>query len=429
MSPTFRHAAASLWMLLLPSLANAEEKPAVAPLFTVTEAVEEALAKSPRVASADAAVNAAKGGRTQAGTMPNPGFGIEGENIGGSGAYKGFDSAEVTYGLSQQIELGGKRSARKDVADKRLSLAVFDAAITRLDVERDVKQAFATAIAAQESRRLAENALDISQQELKSVSHRVAEAASPLIQKSKAEVTLATAKFNVEQARQEQTVARNQLATLLGRPTIPETLDASSFFKVNEPVAASDEAIERTPDMLRLRLEEDRASALLDIEKAASMPDPVVSLGMRQLRATDDRAFVLGVSIPIPVMNSNRGNIDQARAEVVRTASDQQNARLILLQRYAAAKSSLHTAYIKATSYSSSVLPAAEEAFKLSRQGYGAGKFQYLEVLDAQRTLFDARAQYMGALRDYHLRTADLERLSTPFAPAMKSKGDSDAQE
>ena len=424
MFPTFRRYAASLlWMLALPTLAAAQDQPAPPPL-TLTQAVDEALAHSPRVASADAGIKAAKGGLRQAGALPNPELGVEGENVGGSGPYSGLDGAEITYGLSQQIELGGKRGAREDVANKQLSLATLDATITRLDVERDVKQAFASAVAAQESLRLAEDALGISQEELKSVSRRVAEAASPLIQKSKAEVTLATARFNVEQARQEQTVSRTQLATLLGRPVLHETLDASSFFNVTEPTATDDEVIEQTPDMLRLRLEEDRARALLDIQKAGAIPDPTVSLGVRQLRQTDDQAFVLGLSIPLPVMNTNRGNIAQARAEVTRTASDQQNARLALLQRYQTAKTSLHTAYVKAVSYSSTVLPAAEQSFKLSRQGYGAGKFQYLEVLDAQRTLFDSRAQYMSALRDYHVQKAELERLSTPI-DATPSKEDS----
>ncbi|MES2985236.1 MAG: TolC family protein [Pseudomonadota bacterium] len=421
----YRYAAPVLGLLLLSNTALAQDGP---PPLTPTQAVDEALTHSPRVAAADAGIRSAEGGLAQADTSPNPSLGIEGENIGGNGPYNGFDSAELTYGLSQQIELGGKRSAREAAAKKQITIAELDATITRLDLARDVKQAFASAVAAQESLRLAEDALAIAREELKSVARRVAEAASPLIQKSKAEVTLATATFNVEQARQELSVARMQLATLLGRSQLTERLDTSSFFAVEETAAPQADAIERTPDMLRLRLHEDRAKALLDIEQAGAIPDPVVSLGVRQLRQTNDHAFVVGVSIPLPVMHSNSGNIASASAEVTRTASDQQTARLGLLQRYAAAISARRTAYVKATSYKTTVLPAAEQAFALSRQGYGAGKFQYLEVLDAQRTLFDARAQYVGALRDYHIRNAELERLGTPYESATKTDGAPDAK-
>ena len=421
--------ASLIGMLSLSTPSLAKDTTAAATPLTLAQAVDEAMAHSPRVASADASVKAAEGALYQAGALPNPSLGVEGENIAGSGNYKGIKSADITYGLSQQIELGGKRGAREDAATHRRQMAVLDAAKVRLDVTRDVKQAFASAVSAQESLRLAEDALGIAEQELKSVSRRVAEAASPLIQKSKAEVTLATARFNVEQARQEQATTRMQLATLLGRSHLPETLDASSFFDVSEPEQTDEDAIERTPDMLRLRVEEAQAEALLDIEKAGAVPDPTVSLGVRELRETSDRAFVVGLSIPLPVMNSNRGNIDAARAEVSRTESDQQSARLALLQRYAEAKGALRTAYVKATSYKGTVLPAAEQAFALSRQGYGAGKFQYLEVLDAQRTLFDARAQYMSALRDYHMRKAELERLNAPYEMNEKTAGESDENE
>jgi len=59
-----------------------------------------------------------------------------------------------------------------------------------------------------------------------------------------------------------------------------------------------------------------------------------------------------------------------------------------------------------------SVLPGAEEAFQFARGGYDAGKFGYLEVLDAQRTLFDARRQFNEAVLDYHQQRAVLERFS-----------------
>ena len=417
--------AASLYGMLLTPNAMAQDDAMQTTPLTLAQAVDEAMVNSPRVKSAEASIKTARGLMAQADTSPNPSLDLQGSNLAGNGIYEQVDNTDqYFYGLSQQIELGGKRTARREAAEKQLHVAKLDAAIAKLDVERDVKQAFATAVAAQESRRLAEDAQNIAQQELKSVSRRVAEAASPLIQKSKAEVTLATAKFNVEQARQEAATSRVQLATLLGRSMLGETLDASSFFEVKEGSPVTDDPVERTADMLRLQLMEDHARARLDIEKAGAIPDPTISAGVSRLQETGDQAFVVGLSVPIPIMNSNRGNISAARAEVTRTASDQQAARLELLRRYNLAQSARHTAYVKATSYSSTVLPAAEQAFKLSRQGYGAGKFQYLEVLDAQRTLFDARAQYMAALREYHWQEAELQRLSTPYLTAAKNKGE-----
>ena len=57
------------------------------------------------------------------------------------------------------------------------------------------------------------------------------------------------------------------------------------------------------------------------------------------------------------------------------------------------------------------VVPAAELAYGAAREGYREGKFGFLEVLDAQRTLFEAKGQYIDALSEYHAARADTERL------------------
>ena len=51
-------------------------------------------------------------------------------------------------------------------------------------------------------------------------------------------------------------------------------------------------------------------------------------------------------------------------------------------------------------------------------EGYRFGKFGYLDVLDSQKTLFEAKGQYLDALADYHKAVADVERLiGEPLAP------------
>lgn len=40
------------------------------------------------------------------------------------------------------------------------------------------------------------------------------------------------------------------------------------------------------------------------------------------------------------------------------------------------------------------------------------GKFGFLELLDSQRALFEARGKFIEALATYHKATADIERLT-----------------
>lgn len=358
----------------------------------------------------------------QSGALPNPDIGVEAENVGGDGPYSGFSSAEITYGLSQQIELGGKRSARKQAAHYGRDIAALDAEAARLDVIRDVTTAYADAVAAQETQRFAEEQQRIASEELKSVSRRVAEAASPLMQKSKAEIAVATSRFAEQEARQEAQVARRQLAVLMGRPQLTTELDSADFFAIGSPTMLEEDVLKSTPDIARWEHEKKRAESILSLEKAGAIPDPTVSLGVRQFRDTSDNAFVLGVAMPIPVFNSNSGNVQRARADVSRTESDQRLALLQREQEFARTQSELNTAYLQATSLRDTVIPAAEKAFEQSRYGYGVGKFPYLEVLDAQRTLFDARHQYITALRNYHTSKAQLERIAGTHREEIKGE-------
>ena len=53
-------------------------------------------------------------------------------------------------------------------------------------------------------------------------------------------------------------------------------------------------------------------------------------------------------------------------------------------------------------------------------RGFAFGKFGFLEVLDAQRTLFEVRSRYLLALTRAHQAYADLGRLTgTPLSTTL----------
>ena len=78
----------------------------------------------------------------------------------------------------------------------------------------------------------------------------------------------------------------------------------------------------------------------------------------------------------------------------------------------AKAYQALSNAYTEAVELDNNVLQGAEGVFEASKTGYRQGKLDYLHVLDAQRTLFEAKARYIDALASYHTAKADVERLT-----------------
>lgn len=384
-------------------------------LITLQEAILRAIKASPRLASSYAKLDAAKGTEEQAAYWPNPQLNLEAENFAGSSELRGTDRAEYTVSFNQTIEIGGKRSARKDAAKAMRNAITSDVLSEKLNLERDVHIAYSEVLAEAEAVKLAIEQEKVAKEVLDTVAKRVELAAEPEIQHSKAEVAYLTSTIAREQEQYQLRIAKEKLARLWGESVFDGSLDHAHFFELKVPLSLKTykDKLRRLPDfqkMAFLRLEK---QALLKLELAQRIPDPEFSLGIREFKETNDQALVFGFSIPFPILNQNKGNISRANAELNQQESD---TRLLILQLEQSLLESWQgwsRSFVEAKRLSENIIPAANRAFNLSRVGYEKGSFSYLEVLDAQRTLFNARAQFHDALKRYHSSRANVERLSS----------------
>jgi cobalt-zinc-cadmium efflux system outer membrane protein len=60
--------------------------------------------------------------------------------------------------------------------------------------------------------------------------------------------------------------------------------------------------------------------------------------------------------------------------------------------------------------YQQDILPKARRALDQTNEGYRLGKFAFLDVLDAQRTLAEARSTYAESVAELNFAATDLER-------------------
>ncbi|HKJ23566.1 MAG TPA: TolC family protein [Myxococcota bacterium] len=171
---------------------------------------------------------------------------------------------------------------------------------------------------------------------------------------------------------------------------------------------------ERRPlgaDLARFATEVDRRRAAVDFEKSQRIPDVTVAAGVRRFSTTDDTAVVFGFELPLPMYDRNEGGILAARYELARAEEERRAARLRVLTRLAAADDRLQGAWREVVSLREQVLPDAEEVHRQILAEFDAGHYAYDDVLDAQRTLFRLRGQYLEALERYHVAVAEVERL------------------
>ena len=381
--------------------------------LTLDQAAALALLHNPQLQVFAWSVRVAEARRLQAGLRPNPELDLEMENLAGTGAFEGTGIAETTVGVGQLIEVGGKRAKRTQVAALESELAGWDYEEMRLAVFTEVVQAFTEVLAAQERGRVVDQQVDIAEKVVHAVNQRVQAGKDSPLEATRARVSLAQVRIEQKRLRLESSAVRQSLAATWGASEALFTHVGGALDRIVNPPAPSalQALVVQHPTVARWETEIEQRQARFDLEKANARPNPTVVGGYRHLNEVDESAFVLGLSLPLPVTNRNQGSILAAKAALARARVEQRAALTSIRAELSRAYASLSSEYMTATELQQEVLPGAQEAFDSAQTGYVNGKFDYLTVLDAQRTLFAARTQHLEALVEYHQAKAQVEHL------------------
>ena len=351
---------------------------------------------------------------TQAAAVPNPALSFEAENFGGSGEQRHFKAAEYTAQLEQTLELGGKRSKRIRVATAEDQLSGFDLEAARLDLRAETIRRFVGVLGAQAQADLAQETLTLADNFVQAVAARVGSGKVSPMELEKAQILLAQKKIAHDQARQTLATARMQLSAQWGS-VLPAFECAVGDLPVlpAAPPPLSDLllCLPGNPEVARWAGELERSRAILAQERAARVPDLTVAAGVRRANATDDYTLVAGVSVPLPIFDRNDGKIKEAEALLARAEQQRRAAEVKAAAALAASHQVLSTAIKRVTALKGDVLPRVKTVFDTVQNGYAQGKYSYLDVLEAQRTLVETRAEYIEALVSAHTGSADLERI------------------
>lgn len=390
--------------------------------ITLRQALALALMRSPDLGGAWWDVRAAEAKLLGAGLLPNPELEVETENLGGTGALRGLRSAETTIALGQLIELGGKRTKRLRLAGLERELAGWDYEARRIDVYAQTARAFVDLLASQQKVALAEELMRISQRVYDTADELVNSGKAPPLERSKAQVALGASKLQLERARRESAALRRRLAATWGATEAKFAAAAGEFEMVaaipTEAQLAS--LIAQNPDIARWKTEMEQRQAALALERAKAVPDLTIRGGIKRLEDTEDTGFLVGFAMALPVFDRNQGGIRESMAKLAKASEQRRAAESKAHSDLAVAYQAMASAFAEATILKNDILPASQQAFDAASEGYRQGKYRYLDVLDAQRTLYEAKAQQIAALAEYHTAVADVERLTGEKLSAMR---------
>jgi cobalt-zinc-cadmium efflux system outer membrane protein len=369
------------------------------------KAVEQALAHHPELAVANAEVDALGGASLQARARPNPELAFTQEGTKSP-------SRTTTVQINQPIELGGKRQARMTAVESAAELARADLSARRHAIAAAVVTAFFDVLIIQERLRLSETALELSQRSSLATSQRVKAGKLSPVEETKANVSEANVRIELAQVRSESSAARARLASAMGSPVGPyvleRRLDELPPIQNYEGFQAQ---LDRSPALQRAEMEVRRRKALTAVENARRISDITVSLGAKRDQEQGRTQAVIGLSIPLPLFDRNEGNILEALKREDKARLELASTRVQLESEAIQARERLSSARAEAQSLAADVVPGAQSAYDAATKGFELGKFSFLEALDAQRTLLQARSQYLKALAEAHRANAELNRI------------------
>lgn len=382
------------------------------------------------------------------GAKPTLGF----ERAREEGARSGFGEAEITISVSQLIELGGKRAKRIRLAQRDQELAQWDYEAARANVIESVAAAFVRVLASQERLKLQAELASLAEQVHQTVSKQVQAGAVSPLEENRSKVTLHSTRIEQERAVKELETARSLLAATWGanRATFNRAVGRLDDIHDVPTLDTLESCIKQNPDIARWASEMARRDDAFALARAQRIPDPSVTLGFRSTgigskgavvygfdtdgtlgfnhtrsggESSRDNRFVLGFSIPLPIFNRNQGNIEEAGYLAQKAGEEHRAAETTALALLTEAYQGISAAYREIEVLAQDILPTAVETFEKTQEGYRQGKFGYLDVLDAERTLFDARQHYLDALTAYHTQLVRLERLTglSIFSPGVPS--------
>lgn len=370
-------------------------------VWTLESSIQRAIEAAPEARAADADVEARRGELTQAGSWPNPTIDLRADDrLGQEDGRGGTDFTQLA--LSQPLPLR-RVSRERMVAESRLAGAEEGRRLRRLEIERATAQAF-------HELQLAQAKLDVAQSRLKETESYPGGAVGARDRLVRYLAPLERARLAIlrEEANQAVVVAERDreqaLIAFRARLALPADAPAEAAPLAEPPAPPALDALEKNlethPLIAAAHKGQEAAEANITAAQSQRIADPALNLFRERDILAGARRNVSGVglSVQVPLWNTNPGIVDKARAEALRARTDYEIAGREALTRLRRSHAELMRVRTQAERVRASLLEPARRLNDLTRRSFGAGEANVLALVDAANSYFDAQARYVELL-------------------------------
>jgi len=363
------------------------------------------LSQNPGIKSADTEIEAAKEGASQAGLMPNPAAGI---------ALDKFGANEIEFSVEQTIELGGKRSLRKESAEKEIDAAINAGKISRLELETEIIHRFIPIITARKKLDLLDSIIGLAESTREQIKRRIEVGASRETDLIRSEIDLEKLQLERNELLREEKNTRIKFSALGGNSN-------ASLLNVNGKIVDDTEI--PPLDVIRNHLQENLSLKEVDIEEqqlqvqqrqlgAEVVPDLNISAGYLRDNEESSNSPIIGLSMSIPIFNQNK----YARKQVQLKSSALQKKRQNMFQLMDADVQDIHSRLVlidnQINTLLSSTIPKSEKVYMMMQEYYSAGNTDYLDLSQTQTDLLRLTMELYDFQAERAQKLAELMQLS-----------------
>ena len=405
-------------VLLTSSLLYAAVPPADGGSLTLDQAVSLAIRDNAQLRSLNAKTRAMQQRPAQAGALPNPMFTYSGMDLADGGNWP--DTGEKRYMLQQEFPWFGKRALREGIAAKDAETMQREFDAMSQDVVMMVKESYYDLYATQRVIAITREEESILQSILKVAETMYSTGDRSQADAIKAQTEVTMLKQKMLELQSQENMLKAKLNMLLSRQA-----DSPLELAAKPPEAVSPEnvkalfalASENRPEVLAAQTQIDRYTLEKQLMQKEYLPDYKLGLEYRSLNKDDDM-LMFTVSVELPIWQSKyragvRETMEmQVYSQAAREAAVQQSSFDVQDASF-----KLQTARRTLELYRTELIPQAEARFNASEAGYRTGKTDFMDLLESERFLLNAKTMSAMMESTVGMQAARLERATGTALP------------
>ncbi|MBI2806724.1 MAG: TolC family protein [Planctomycetes bacterium] len=408
-----------------PPLPKMFELPAAKPgpngrKLTLDDLQQMALASNPLIRQAQADIVGARGAAIQAGLYPNPVMGYETDTLGQANPDGKRSAGQQGGYIEQLIKTPGKLRLARLAAQYDLEVAEKKLKQAQADVQAQVRGQYFAVLSAKMNFEVMQSLAKFTDEVYTVLLLQLQAGEVAAYEPMQTRVLAMQARGQLVQAHNRYVSAWKQLAAALGAPATPLTEVAG---RIDMPVPRFEHedvlrfVLANHTDIQNAQYGVERARALLQLAQMQPIPDMAIGYVMQRDMTSNPQFLTQNIRLgfSLPVFDRNQGNIQQARAWLVRAMQEDGRVRNDLSARAAAAFERYENNRVLLDMYKKQMLPNQVQAFRAAVARHAAvgdvKNVSYNDIVMSQQTLANLITQYLVALAEQWASVVEIGQL------------------